>query len=177
MNGLVIWITGLPASGKSTIANGIKQLFPDFVVLRMDDFRKIVTPSPIYSEEEREIVYRAIVYMGKTLSELGHDVIIDATGNRRRWRDLAREIIPGFAEIYLKCPIAVCSGREASRENTHSAPRNIYKKGSEGKPVPGMQVPYEEPLTPELVVETGKTHNEEALVLIKRFISDRFGVK
>ncbi|NJD56123.1 MAG: adenylyl-sulfate kinase, partial [Nitrospirae bacterium] len=99
MQGKVVWLTGLPGSGKSTVADAVKQLRPHIVILRMDELRKVVTPVPTYSEEEREMVYRCIVYLAAILSGLGHDVIIDATGNLRRWRDLARELIPSFAEV------------------------------------------------------------------------------
>ena len=71
----------------------------------MDELRRIVTPESAYSEQEREIVYRTVICAAKTISELGHNVIIDATGNMRRWRELARHFIPRFAEIYLKCSI------------------------------------------------------------------------
>ena len=172
-DGLVIWITGLPGSGKSTLAEGTKRQFPDFVVLRMDEFRRIVTPEPTYSEAEREIVYRAIVYCAETLSGLGHNVIIDATGNMRRWRELARQNIPCFAEVYLKCSINTCSDREALRKNTYGAPRDIYKKGGAGWPVPGIQAPYEEPLSPEVTIETDRASEKEALSLVHKFISEK----
>jgi adenylylsulfate kinase len=173
MSGFVIWITGLPGSGKSTIADGIKELFPDFVVLRMDMLREIVTPEPAFSEPERDLVYRALVYMAKTLSDLDHNVIIDATGNMRKWRELARRLIPRFAEIFLKCSIEVCASREASRADTRGAPKDIYKKGRAGWPVPGVQVPYEEPLNPELVIDTDTTSFDSALSLTREFISKR----
>lgn len=171
MSGIVIWITGLPGSGKSTVADGVKRHFPDFVILRMDELRKIVTPKPTYSEEEREIVYRTIVYTAKTLSELNRNVIIDATGNMRRWRELARQLIPNFVEIYLKCSIEVCTEREISRKETHGAPKDIYEKGKAGWPVPGVQVPYEEPLNPELTIQTDKSSLKEALTVISEFLT------
>lgn len=171
MKGFVLWITGLPGSGKSTIADGIKNRFPDFVVLRMDELRKIVTPKPTYSEDEREMVYRTIVYTAKTLSGLDHNVIIDATGNMRRWRELARQLIPNFAEIYLKCSIEVCTEREALRKETRGAPKGIYKKAKAGWPVPGIQAPYEEPLNPELTIETDTASIEETVSVICDFLS------
>jgi adenylylsulfate kinase len=173
MNGLVIWITGLPGSGKSTIADEIKKSYPDFVILRMDELRKVMTPEPSYSEMERDFVYRSIVYTSKILSQLGHNVIIDATGNLRRWRELARQLIPNFAEIYLKCPLNICSEREMSRKDTRGAPKDIYKKGAAGWPVPGVQVPYEEPLNPEIIIDTDKLSVEDALSIIKKFIKGR----
>jgi adenylylsulfate kinase len=172
MKGIVLWITGLPGSGKSTIADRIKKHFPDFVILRMDELRKIVTPKPTYSEDEREMVYRTIVYTAKTLSVLNHNVIIDATGNMRRWRDLARQLIPNFAEIYLKCPLDVCKEREAFRKDRHGAPKGIYQKGKAGWPVPGAQAPYEEPLNPEITIQSDKISLDEALAVIVKYIKE-----
>jgi adenylylsulfate kinase len=170
MEGRAIWITGLPGSGKSTIADAIKALHPEFVILRMDELRKTVTPHPSYSDDEREITYRSLVYMAKKLTELGHTVIIDATGNRRKWRDLAREIISRYAEIYLKCPLEKCVQRELLRKKSYGAPRDIYKKGEKGWPVPGMNVPYEEPLDPDIIIDTVKTTVQEAVELISKKI-------
>jgi len=170
MGGMALWITGLPGSGKSSISDAVKALHPDFVILRMDELRKIVTPEPVYSDAEREIVYRSLVYLAKELADLGHNVIIDATGNLRRWRELARELIPRFAEIYLKCSIEECMQREKRRTETRSAPRDIYKKGEHGWPVPGVNVPYEEPLSPEIIVDTAQVTTQEAVGLIKKKI-------
>jgi adenylylsulfate kinase len=107
-----MWITGLPGSGKSTVALNVKAKVPDTVILRMDILRKIVTPEPTYSGKEREYVYKALVYTAKTVYDLGHNVIIDATGNRRFWRQLARKLIPDFFEIYVKCPLELCRTRK-----------------------------------------------------------------
>jgi adenylylsulfate kinase len=156
VSGIALWITGLPGSGKSTIADEIKRRHPSFVLLRMDELRKVITPQPTYSETEREIVYRAIVYLAKKLTEAGHDVIIDATGNLRSWRDLARQLIARYGEVYLQCPIEVCIRREQERVETREAPKDIYRKAALGSPVPGVSAPYEEPLRPELVIETDK---------------------
>lgn len=78
MKGFALWITGLPGSGKSTLADGIKKLYPKFIILRMDEFRKIVTPKPTYSDIERDIVYRSLVYLAKIMTGQGHNVIIDS---------------------------------------------------------------------------------------------------
>jgi adenylylsulfate kinase len=152
MGGVAIWITGLPGSGKSTLADAIRESHPDFIVLRMDELRKVVTPEPTYSESERDIVYRCLVYLAKKLTEAGRDVIIDATGNLRQWRALARSLIPRYAEAYLKCPLEECARREKSRQHTRGAPKDIYLKGEKGWPVPGVNTPYEEPLNPEIVI-------------------------
>ncbi len=171
MSGIAIWITGLSGSGKSTVADALKKAYPEFIILRMDEMRKVVTPEPTYSDSEREIIYRSLVYLAKTLTELGHDVIIDATGNLRRWRELARQLISGYIEVYLRCPIELCIEREKQRLEAHEAPKDIYKKGAAGWPVPGMIVPYEEPLNPEITIDTDKTSLKDIIAKIEEKIA------
>jgi adenylylsulfate kinase len=169
----VMWITGLPGSGKSTIAMAVKEKIPGAVILRMDDLRRIVSPQPTYSDAEREYVYRSLVYTAKTLYDLGHEVIIDATANRKSWRELARTLIQNFVEVYLKCPLELCIEREKSRVDTHAAPKGIYEKSGKGWPVPGVTVPYEESESPEIIIDTGKEAPSEALDRIMKTLKDR----
>ena len=177
MGSTALWITGLPGSGKSTIADAIKEIHPDFIVLRMDELRKTVTPEPSYSDPERDLVYRSLVYLAEKLTEYGHNVIIDATGNLRIWRDLARELIPGFIEVYLRCPLEVCREREVKRQDRHEAPEDIYKKGAGGAPVPGLNAPYEEPLNPEILIESGSIPVKDSVALINNFLLGRLLVR
>jgi len=170
---IVIWITGLPGSGKSTIAHELRKRRPEFFILRMDALRKIATPNPTYREEERDILYRSLVFTAKTLYELGHDVIIDATGNLRRWREIARSLIPDFVEVYLKCPLPLCIEREKKRWAVYEAPKDIYEKAKAGWPVPGVVAPYEEPLQPEVVIDAEKTGVEESVKIVEEFLSNR----
>ncbi len=173
MGGLAIWITGLPGSGKSTIADALKERRPEFTVCRMDEMRKVVTPEPSYSDAERDLLYRSIVFLAKKMTESGHDVIIDATGNLRKWRELAREFIPGFIEVYLRCSITECRKREKRRRDTHDAPRSIYAKGEKGWPVPGVNAPYEEPLKPEIVIDTERTSVKDAADIISGYLEKK----
>jgi len=170
MGGTALWITGLPGSGKSTIADSLKEIHPDFVILRMDDMRKVVTPVPSYSDVEREIVYRSLVFIAKMLTDLGHNVIIDATGNMRKWRELARHFIQNYIEVYLTCPVDLCIDRERKRQEPRGAPQDIYQKGERGWPVPGIGALYEEPLEPEIVVDTASTPLKDAVATINDFL-------
>ena len=155
-----IWITGMPGSGKSALARAAAAtLRADDVpvrVLELDEIRQTLTPHPTYSDGERDVVYRALAAMATLLTEVGVPVIIDATSPRRQWRALARSAIPRFAEIQLICPLEVCRERERTRPQGY-APRGIYAHAGEpGATVPGVDVPYEVALQPELVIDTSK---------------------
>jgi adenylylsulfate kinase len=166
--GWCVWLTGLPGSGKSTIANLLlKKLKMKNIraqLISIDMLRRWVTPKPSYSEEERDMVYAALVFTARLLTENDVNVVIDATGNRKRYRDQAREHIPKFVEVYLRCPLALCVQRETRRRDTHLAPKQIYEKGLAGKSktVPGVNVPYEEPLNPEIIISTDKQTPEKS---------------
>jgi len=153
-----IWITGPPGSGKSSVARSAAVLLRSrgepVTVLELDAIRKKITPAPQYTDAERDLVYRALGYMAATLVEAGVPVIVDATAHRRAWRDAARAAIPRFAEVQLSCPLDVCRERERTRPRGH-APAGIYARaGRPGATVPGVDVPYEVALAPELVIDT-----------------------
>jgi len=153
-----IWITGPPGSGKTTIAREVANALTSrgmrVKVLELDQLRQILTPQPTYKEAERELIYRALILMAKLLTEEGVPVIIDATAHRRAWRDLARSLIPLFAEVELVCPLEVCLARERSRPLGY-APPSIYAHARyPGATVPGVNVPYEPSLRPERTIDT-----------------------
>lgn len=182
MRPFCIWITGRPGCGKSTVTNGLQALLQaagiDVVVLNLDRLRRILTPEPSYTEEERSIVYRALALMAHLLVERGaRQVVIDATGHRRRFRDLARSLIPEFAEVYLACPAEVCEAREAGRKS-RLVQTELYRKARGGRlkgQMPGVDVPYEEPLQPELAIPIGEIAAEEAARRIFDYIERRWG--
>jgi len=179
-NGWCVWITGLPGSGKSVVSEALQCLLKQngihATLLPSDALRKILTPKPTYSLEERDIVYATLVYIAKLLTQNGINVVVDATGNLRRYRENAREQIPKFIEAYLECPLEVCIKREAKRGKTYQAPKQIYVKALEGKAptVPGIGQPYEPPLNPEITLDTTKHNPEECAQKILKTILERF---
>jgi adenylylsulfate kinase len=153
-----IWVTGLPGSGKSTLARAAAARLAEsgvpVAVLELDRIRRVLTPTPTYSDAEREVVYRALVFMAVTLTEAGVPVLIDATAHRREWRDLARTSIGSFAEVQLDCPLELAQARERTR-TSGQAPLAIYATAARsGATVPGVNVPCERAELPDLVVDT-----------------------
>lgn len=170
--GWCVWITGLPGSGKSVVSEALFLLLRAkgmrAQLLSSDALRKVITPKPTYSLEERDIVYFTLVYIAGLLTDNGVNVIIDATGNLRRYRYNARQSIPRFMEVYLQCPLEVCMGRETKRGKTYQAPKHIYARAAKGRTstVPGIGQPYEPPLNPEIALDTVKFAPEECALRI-----------
>lgn len=146
-SGWAIWITGLPASGKSTVARALKEklsnLGVDVQILESDAMRRVLTPNPTYSPEERDSFYNSMVYVGVLLVQNGVNVVFDATANKRKWRRAARGLIDGFLQVYIRCPLEIC--RERDRKGT-------YKRAEAGEApyVPGAMEEYEEPYDADL---------------------------
>jgi adenylylsulfate kinase len=144
-----IWITGLPASGKSTLtaqlAGLIRELGVRIVVLESDALRKLFSNDSRYDEREREYFYGSLAFIGRVLTDNGLSVIFDATANRRAYRDRARQQIARFIEVFVDCPLDTCVQRD---------PKGIYRKAREGlaNHVPGMQAAYEPPERPDVVI-------------------------
>lgn len=158
-DGFVIWLTGLPASGKSSLAQALKEeLETEHIhafILDADDLRQLLTPEPEYTDCERQWLYQVIASLAILLSRNGNNVIIAATGNRRLYREKARHHISRFAEVYLKCPLTICQERDEKGQFSRND-----DTGADS--VPGIGVAYERPFAPEVVVETAVRSPREA---------------
>jgi adenylylsulfate kinase len=126
----------------------------------------------VYSEEERDMVYHTLVCIVEILTKYDVNVIIDATGNKRKYRDNCRAKVKHFFEVYLKCPLETCIQRESLRKETHMAPQDIYRKAqtSEHNTVPGLGEPYETPKKPEVQVDSNMLSPEEIAQIIIEYI-------
>lgn len=157
--GFVLWLTGVPSSGKTTLGRMLCEQLEEqgFVVqlLDSDELRTVLTPELSYSRQERDWFYSVIVYLAGLLADNGVNVIIAATGARRAYRDAARKRLVRFAEVYVQCAPAVCRERD---------PKGLWEKVARGEisGLPGADEPYEEPPAPEALVDTGETSADEA---------------
>jgi len=175
MKGWAVWLTGLPGSGKTARAKELlKKLKQNNIItehLEMDEIREILTPERKYTDEERDHAYRAIVLVSKFLTDYGVNVIIDATGHKRVWRNLAREYIPKFIEVYVKSPLNISMDRESKRKDNLKL-SDLYKKALKRKKngvqidglgdMIGVDVEYEEPEKPDLVIESEKLNPKQS---------------
>ncbi len=149
--GWALWLTGLPASGKTTLAGALRQQLADLgveaIILNSDEVRGVLTPNPTYKDEERDRFYMDLVDLARVLTCQGANVIIAATGSRRDYREAARKHLSPFAEVWVRCPIDVCRARD---------PKGLYARADAGEidSLPGVSVPYEPPEKPAVIVDT-----------------------
>ena len=166
-----IWITGLPASGKSTIVSALKPQLEGLglmvEVLESDEVRRVITPTPTYSETERDLFYRALAFIGQKLVAHGVTVVFDATASRRAYRDFAISVIPRFMEVSVECPLSTCMERDR---------KETYRKGQQGESltVPGLQSPYEVPINPDLRIDSTAIATSDAARQILDLVKAKF---
>jgi len=135
-------------------------------ILESDELRKILTPQPSYSDDERDAFYRQMIWIGTLLTRNNVPVIFDATAIRRIWREQAREQIGKFLEVCVECPLEVCMARD---------PKGIYRRAREGAAgnVPGLQAAYEPPDNPDLVVHGDTESPDTAAMRILAKLEER----
>lgn len=166
-----IWLTGIPSSGKSTLAKGLAKKLREMgikvVILESDELRMLLTPTPRYTEKERDYFYTAMTVIGKYLVDNGICVIFDATAHKRKYREYARKLIKNFIEVYVYAPLEICIKRDV---------KGLYSKAlrEEIKALPGLQVSYEEPTNPSLILRTHEETLKESLKKILNIIETTF---
>jgi adenylylsulfate kinase len=168
--GCVLWFTGLSGCGKSTLANAVdRKLFERgcrTFVLDGDNVRLGLNAAPALLEprhgaefarrfglgfgpQDREENIRRIGAVAELFAQAGTITLTAFISPYRRDRDAVRAMLStgDFVEVYVKAPLEVCEGRD---------PKGLYKKARAGeiKGFTGIDDPYEEPLTPELVVDS-----------------------
>ena len=158
--GAVVWLTGLPRSGKTTLARGLesklKQPGHKVEVLDGDEMRERLTKGLGFSKEDRDENIRRISFVAQLLARNGVLVIVAAISPYRELRDEARREFPRFVEVYVKCPVEECMNRDF---------KGLYAKALSGE-IPnftGVSDPYEPPLCPEVVAETDRESVEGSL--------------
>ncbi|MEN2975136.1 MAG: adenylyl-sulfate kinase [Candidatus Caldarchaeales archaeon] len=162
--GFILWLTGLPASGKTTIALKLKDILSSrglkVEVLDGDEVRRWLSPEEKFSREDRERHLRRVAYVSMLLAR--NDVIVLASfvspyrNIRNEARRLAEDNKVKFVEVYVKCSLETCMKRD---------PKGLYGKAlrNEIKDMTGLQDIYEEPLNPEIIVDTEKDSLEECV--------------
>jgi len=161
--GFVVWLTGLPGSGKTTIGRSLlvqlQELQLRAELLDGDEVRRQLSPDLGFTKADRETHARRVVYLSKLLAKNGIITLVSLIAPYRSFREYARREIVDYVEAYVKTPLETCIKRD---------PKGLYKKALKGEitDMTGLQDPYEEPQNPELVIETERFTVEESARLI-----------
>jgi bifunctional enzyme CysN/CysC len=164
-DGTVVWLTGLPGAGKSTLATRIQERLggrsSGAVVLDGDEVRAALGLPAGRGPSERDAFYAALAALASLLARQGLTVIVAATANRAVHRERARSLAPSFVEVHVATPAAECERRDS---------KGLYAAARAGRAtgVPGVDAPYETPSRPDVVASGGEdvTAVERAVELV-----------
>jgi adenylylsulfate kinase len=150
-SGFVIWLSGLPGSGKTTTAkfleNELRRRGLRVETLDGDEVRRSLSPDLGFSRSDRELHAKRVSYLSRLLSRNGVITIVALISPFQSSRDYARNLIGRFVEVWVNCSVETCRMRD---------PKGLYKQAQEGKVsnLTGMQDPYEPPINPEVIIDT-----------------------
>jgi adenylylsulfate kinase len=169
---VVIWFTGLPSSGKSTIAHIVEEeLYRRghlCYVLDGDNIRHGLNKNLGFSPDDREENIRRIGEVAKLFAQAGVITMTAFISPYRGDRDKARQLLEGgeFIEVFVKVPLDVAEQRD---------PKGLYKKARAGeiKEFTGISAPYEEPVQPELTIDTSLHDLKESKKIVIRYLEEK----
>jgi adenylylsulfate kinase len=169
--GVLVWLTGLPSSGKSTIAFTVEHALVSrgrlAYVLDGDNIRHGLNKNLGFSAEDRAENIRRIGEVGRLFADAGLVTLTSFVSPYRADRDAVRALMAAgdFIEVYVDTPLELCEQRD---------PKGLYQKARAGQ-IPnftGVSDPYEPPLSPELRIETARCTPEEAAAQVIRSLEE-----
>jgi adenylyl-sulfate kinase len=155
-----LWLTGLPCSGKTTLAKRLKEELDNrgyqAVHLDADDVRNELNADLGFSPQDRHENLRRISHVAKLFNENGNFVVASFVSPSNEYRKMIRGIIGNFKLVFVKCCLKVCEERDV---------KGMYKKAKSGeiKDFTGISAPFEEPLDADIVVDTEKSSVEDCV--------------
>lgn len=167
--GVTIWFTGLPSSGKSTIARVLERRFRQaglkVELLDGDVVRTNLSKGLGFSKEDRDANIKRIGFVCHLLTRNDVIAIAAAISPYREVRDYNRRLIGNFVEVYVRCSIDECEKRDV---------KGLFKKARAGEITgfTGVDDPYEEPLHPEVVCDTEKETPEQSADRVIRKLAE-----
>lgn len=150
--GAVVWVTGLPASGKSTFARRLREALARLgrpaALLDGDAVRAALHPPPGYDPAARDAFYETLGELALLLAADGLVAVVAATAHRRAYRDRVRARAPRFVEVHLAVDADTCAARD---------PKGLWARARAGAApeLPGPGPEYEPPAAPEVVATGG----------------------
>ncbi len=164
----VLWMTGLPCSGKTTILRKLQQKIPNLAMLDGDELREWLSPKD-FSKEGRDEHNNKVAHLAKLLLKHKVPVGVSLVSPYVENRTNARKVIDAgqqFSEIYVKCSLDQCESRDV---------KGMYKKARAGqiKNFTGLDDPYEAPQNPDFVVDTEKESLDESVDKILDYLKSQ----
>ena len=167
--GFTLWFTGLPCSGKSVLADAVAEDLRNrgMKVERLDGdiVRKSLTRDLGFTEEDRNMNIKRVTFVAKLLTRNGVAVLASFISPYNKIRAYSRKEIENYILVYVKCPLEVCEERDI---------KGMYAKARAGeiKQFTGIDSPFEEPDSADIVVETDKQTVEESKKIIIDALND-----
>jgi adenylylsulfate kinase len=164
----VLWMTGLPCSGKTTIVRKLQEIIPNLAVLDGDELREWLSPKD-FSKEGRDEHNKKVAFLAKLLLKHKVPVGVSLVSPYILNRENARKIINAgdkFSEVYVKCSLEKCEERDV---------KGMYKKARAGeiKNFTGLDDPYEPPANPELIINTENQTLDQSVQEIKQYLKSK----
>jgi len=159
-NGFTVWLTGLSAAGKTTVANGLRARLLErgrkAEVLDGDVIRTNLSKGLGYSREDRETNIRRIGFVCELLARNGVGVVASAISPYRAIRREVRQKVRHFVEVFVDCPLELCIQRD---------PKGLYKRALAGeiRRFTGIDDPYEPPEHPEVHLHTEQEEPDQSV--------------
>ncbi len=164
--GFVVWLEGLSGSGKTTISRALaprlRSMGWKVEVLDGDEMRQMFSPELGFSRKDREMHARRVSFVARMLARNGVAVLVAMITPYETSRQAARSVVgTRFFEVWLSCPIEICRQRD---------PKGIYRRSEEGSvtKMTGVDDPFEEPLNPDLTVDTSSLTVDQSIDRIVR---------
>ena len=163
-NGFTVWLTGLPCSGKSTVARNLARRVlrrgRRVEVLDGDLVRQALSHGLGFSREDRDRNIQRVAFVANLLARNGVVVIVAVVSPYRAARAEARHSLQRFFEVYVDCPISECERRDV---------KGMYRRARAGelRGFTGVDDPYEEPLDPDLIVSTNLQSSDESAARVE----------
>jgi adenylylsulfate kinase len=171
VKGVTIWLTGLPCSGKTTIANALSKILKEegykVEIIDGDVIREYISKGLGFSREDRFENIRRVSFVAKLLTRNDVITIVAVISPYREMRKMAREMIgENFVEVFVNAPLEVCEKRDV---------KGMYKKAREGiiKNFTGIDDPYEPPENPDIELKTDILQVEECVEKILKFLKEK----
>lgn len=168
--GFTLWFTGLPCSGKTVLADAVakklKQRGMKVERLDGDTVRKSLTRDLGFTEEDRNMNIERVTFVAKLLTRNGVAVLASFVSPYNKIRDYSRKEIGEYILVYVKCSLEECESRDV---------KGMYAKARAGKikDFTGIDHPFEEPINPDIIVETDKQTVEQSQEIIMKTLNER----